>query len=129
MKCLQLVFDQKIFVVLLLDCHGFGKVSRAIDVATTQYSNVIGQQLHWNDGENALKRNEKYSPNHDFRMKRCDTLLNFQCSARFQFFFLLYLKTVNSSWYFEVFTCVAHCFFVTFFADQNWTTITSFNLK
>lgn len=34
----------------LFDSNRFGEISRTIDVAATQYSNVISQQLHWNDG-------------------------------------------------------------------------------
>lgn len=47
------VFLHRMF--FLLGGHRFGEIARAIDVAATHDGNVIGQQLHRNNGKNSLQ--------------------------------------------------------------------------
>ena len=40
---------------ILFDCNGFGQVTWAIHIAASEDSQVIGQQLHGDHGEDALQ--------------------------------------------------------------------------
>lgn len=41
---------------ILLDSDRFGKVSWVIDIAASEHGQMIGQQLHWDDSQDTLKK-------------------------------------------------------------------------